>query len=86
MRFNIKALALTGGILWAACMLCVGLAQQIWPAYGVSFLEFMATVYPGYEVGGFGSVIVGTLYGFVDGTIAALVFAWLYNRLAGSGQ
>ena len=86
MMFNIKALALTTGILWALCVFCVGLAQQVWPGYGLSILEFAASVYPGYEVGGFGSVIVGTLYGLVDGAVCGLVFAWVYNRLAGSAQ
>jgi hypothetical protein len=30
------------------------------------FLDSVSSIYPGYEVGGFGSVIGGTLYGLVD--------------------
>ncbi len=85
MKLNVKAMGLTVGLLWGACMLLVGLANLIWPGYGVAVLQMSASMYPGYEVGGFGSVIVGTLYGVVDGVICGVVLAWLYNRLAGSG-
>jgi hypothetical protein len=83
MRFCVKTLALTIGILWAFVFFLMGLAQQLWPTYGVVFLEMMNSVYPGYAPGGFGSVIVGTLYALVDGLICGAVFAWLYNRLLG---
>jgi hypothetical protein len=47
----------------------------------------MASVYPGYDASGtICSVIVGTLYGVVDGAIAGLVFAWLYNLVLGKGS
>jgi hypothetical protein len=47
-------------------------------------LELCASVYPGYRAEPtFTSVIVGTLYGVVDGGIAGAVFAWLYNLFAG---
>jgi hypothetical protein len=29
------------------------------------------------------SVIIGTLYALLDGAIAGLVFAWLYNMFVG---
>ncbi len=44
----------------------------------------MDGLYPGYAPGGFGSVIMGTLYALVDGAIGGAVFAWLYNRILGS--
>jgi hypothetical protein len=44
----------------------------------------VSSIYPGYEVGGFGSVVVGAGYGLVDGAIAGLILAWLYNAAAGS--
>ena len=34
----------------------------------------------------FGDVIVGTMYGLVDGAVGGAVIAWLYNRLAGRGS
>ncbi len=87
MTFSIKGLALTVGILWGASCFLTGLANLIWPSYGDAFLTMVASVYPGYGgPGGFGSVIVVTLYALVDGAVAGTVFAWLYNKLAGGGH
>jgi hypothetical protein len=84
MQFNIKALALTSGILWAAAMFLTGLANLIWAGYGTTFLQVMASLYPGYEVTrSFGAVIIGTLYALVDGLICGLIFGWLYNAFVG---
>jgi hypothetical protein len=84
MRLSVKALALSFGFIWAAAVLLVGIAHLIWPGYGTAMLELAASVYPGYSVGGFGSVIVGTLYALVDGAVAGAVFAWLYNTILGT--
>ena len=82
MKLDIKALALTLGILWGVfAMFLTGIANMIWPSYGQEFLKTMASVYPGYGAAPiFGQVILGTLYGLADGAIAGAVFAWLYNR------
>lgn len=82
MKLSVKALALSFGIIWAAVIFLVGLANLIWPSYGTALLQTAASIYPGYEVGGFGSVVVGALYALVDGAIGGAVFAWLYNRFA----
>lgn len=83
MRLNITALSITIGLLWSGAIFLVGLANLIWPPYGKAFLELAASVYPGYHADPcFGSVIVGTLYGLVDGVIGGAVFGWLYNLLA----
>ena len=81
MRFCVRTFALTCGILMAVAFFLMGLANQIWPGYGGEALLLMDAVYPGYAPGGFGSVLIGTLYALVDGLIAGAVFAWLYNRL-----
>ena len=83
MKLSIKGMALSFGILWGGAILLVGIAQQISPGYGATLLEMASSIYPGYEVGGFGSAIVGALYGFVDGLIGGAIFAWLYNRFSG---
>jgi len=85
MNLNVKAFAIACAVLWAACVLLIGLGNLIWPDYGVAFLGTVSSIYPGYEVGGFGSVIVGTLYALVDGFIGGIVLAWLYNKFAGGG-
>jgi hypothetical protein len=86
MKLDIKGFAITMGVLWAAAIFLVGLGQLMWPGYGLAFLEFAASLYPGFEIGGFGSLIVGTGYGLVDGLIGGAVFAWLYNRLIGGAR
>lgn len=86
MKFSTKGLAMASGILGGVAMLGMGLANLIWSNYGQQFLQTMASVYPGYHATrSVAEVIVGTLYGFVDGLIAGAVFAWLYNQFARSG-
>jgi hypothetical protein len=84
MRLSVKALALSFGIICAALIFLVGICHLIWPSYGTTMLQLAASIYPGYNVGGFGSVIVGTLYAFVDGLIGGAIFAWLYNSFLGA--
>lgn len=84
MKLSLKAFALTAGILWGGSILLVSIGNLMWPPYGGAYLAFAASVYPGFEPGtGAGSVVIGTVYGVVDGAIAGLIFAWLYNKLAG---
>ncbi len=84
MKLDIKALALTAALVWGVlAMFVTGLANLIWPSYGAAFLQLMASVYPGYSAAPtLGQVVVGTLYGLVDGAIAGAIIGWLYNRLA----
>jgi hypothetical protein len=83
MRLSVIALASTAGVFWGGAILMVALANLIWPSYGGAFLELTASLYPGYQPGsGFGSVVMGTLYGLVDGAVSGAVFAWLYNLFA----
>lgn len=86
MKLNTKALALASAILWGFAMLGTGLANLIWGGYGQQFLQTMSSVYPGYHATrSVAEVVVGTLYGVVDGLIGGAVFAWLYNQFAKPG-
>jgi hypothetical protein len=83
MRLDIKAMALAIGLLWGGAMLVMSAANLVWPTYGRAFLDMIASVYPGYTgAATAGQVVVGSLYGFVDGAIGGALLAWLYNRLA----
>jgi hypothetical protein len=83
MKLDVKALAITMGLIWGGALLAVGLANLVWPAYGGDFLRVMAAIYPGYAGGSsIGQVIVGTLYGVVDGAIGGAIFGWIYNSIA----
>ena len=85
MRFSPKALALTAALLWGIYgMFLTGVANLLIPSYGEHFLLTMSSVYPGYHATRtLGDVLVGTGYGLVDGAVAGLLFAWLYNFIAG---
>ena len=86
MKFSTKALALACAILWGVVMLVMGLLNLIWGSYGQQFLQTMSSVYPGYHATrSIAEVVVGTLYGAVDGLIGGAVFAWLYNQFVKPG-
>lgn len=80
MKLNVKALAVVGAALTAGSILFFGILNLIFPGYGAAFLDLFASIYPGYDgPDGLGSVLVGTLYGVVDGAIGGALIAWLYN-------
>jgi hypothetical protein len=80
MKLSLPGSAFAAGLLWAGALLCTGLANLVWPAYGGEFLQVMSSVYPFFHASGsLGDVLVGTVEGLADGAIAGLLFAWLYN-------
>lgn len=87
MKLDARALAWSTGLLWGGAMLLCSLANLIFPGYATAFLEWTASVYPGYDgPAGLGSVVMVTLYGLVDGAIGGYVLAWLYNTFAAGGR
>lgn len=79
MRHPVRALAWTSAILWAACMLIVGLINLADARYGSEFLRMMSSVYPGADTTRtVGRVLLGTVYGFIDGAVVG----WLFGLLA----
>jgi len=83
MKLSIGALTITAVILWGGSVLLCGIANLIWPSYGLAFLQLVASIYPGYHATrSLGSVVVGTLYAILDGAVCGLLFGWLYNRFA----
>jgi hypothetical protein len=81
---KLKAITSASAILWGACMLLVGLLHLGFRSYGTDFLQMMSSVYPGFHASRtFGDVVIGTIYGFVDGAILGCVFGWLYRWAGG---
>ena len=69
------------GILFGGSVLLTSILSQCCGGYGSTFLEVMASIYPGFEAsGGFGDIVIGSLYGFADGFLGGAILAWLYNR------
>ena len=86
MKLNLKAFAMTSAVCWGGCFFLVGILNLIWPSYGGAWLRLGESIYPGYGgPAGFGSVIVVTLYALLDGAVAGVIFAWLYNTFAAGG-
>ncbi len=80
MKLNVKALALTSGIVWGLGLFCI--------TWWIILFEgdsgdgtFIAYVYRGYSLSAIGSII-GLVWAFVDGLIGGAIFAWLYNLIA----
>jgi len=87
MRLSVKGLALAIGVLWGACIFLVGIINLAAPTYGVAFLAWASSIYPGFQNSGhFLDVLVGTGYGLVDGGIGGAIVAWLYNCFASSSR
>ena len=83
MRLSTKSLALTFGLLWGGCLLVVGLINLADASYGGAFLAMMSSVYPGADTARtLWRVILGTIYGFVDGVVAGYLFAALYRFIS----
>ena len=84
MKLNIKSFALACGIVWG-----LGLFFLTWWVIAFDGATGQPTLigklYRGYTISPIGSVI-GLVYGFFDALIGGAIFAWLYNKLAGSAE
>ena len=84
MKLSLKAIAISGALVWGGAILLVGLINLSRPGYGLDFLQMTSSVYPWFhDSHTLSSVLIGTIDGLVDGAIAALIFAALYNTFAG---
>jgi hypothetical protein len=83
MKLSLKAITLSSAILWGAAMLLAGLLHMAVPSYGGEFLKMMSSVYPGADIPpNLGRVLLGTIYGLVDGSIGGVLFGLLYNAFS----
>ena len=78
-KLNAKALALAIGITWALGLLLLGGLGSF--GWGTAAIQTIGSVYLGYCPTLTGSII-GAAWGLVDGVIAGLLIAVLYNVLA----
>ena len=80
MKLDVKAFALSCGLIWG-----VGLFLVTWWIIAMdgsaTTTTFLGRVYRGYSMTPMGSVI-GLGWGLVDGAIGGAVFAWLYNMMS----
>ena len=84
MQLNVRAVAITASLMWGLTIFLV--TWWVILLDGVSHEPTcIAMVYRGHSLTLLGSLI-GLLWGLVDGFIGGLIFAWLYNRLAGASK
>lgn len=87
MRLSIRGMAIVCSLLWGGAVLCLGLMHLAIPAYASSFLGGIGSIYPGFHgARSLGDALVGAGYALIDGGLGGLIFAWLYNRLAGEAS
>jgi hypothetical protein len=79
MLLNVKALALTCGLVWGGGVLLLGLAGAV--GWGRALVEVLGSLYIGFRPTVVGSII-GGIWALVDGALGGAVVAWLYNRLS----
>ena len=80
MKLNIKATALSFGILWGGgvFILCLWGMFSNYPNNG-GIITFLSNYYIGTKSTLLGS-LVGFFWGFFDAAIGGALFAWLYNK------
>jgi|TARA_Y100000310_G_scaffold91835_1_gene89290 hypothetical protein len=77
-KCDVLALGLGIGILLAVYAFLLGLTAWLWN-WGTPLVEAVSTLYIGYAPTFLGSII-GAIWAFVDGFIAGVVIAWIYNK------
>ena len=84
MKLNIKAFSLSCGIIWGLGLFCI--TWWIIAFDGATGdPTLIGRLYRGYTISPVGSVI-GLVWAFFDALVGGAIFAWLYNRIAGSSK
>ena len=78
---------MAAGIFYGLTIGLTGIANLIWSGYGSTFLQILASLYPGYNASGtIGDLIVGIVNALFDGAIMGLIFVCIYNTLFGNKE
>ena len=78
-RLDPKAFGLAFGILWGGSLVFMGLLAMVC-SWAQPFVDFLSVMYVGYSVTVVG-ILIGAVWGFLDGFIGGVLLAWLYNKL-----
>ncbi len=73
------ALGIAIGVLWAIYVFFAGLFAM--SGWGAALVETLGSFYVGYGASIVGAII-GAIWAFVDGFVAGVVIAWIYNLVA----
>ena len=78
-RLQPLALGVAIGVLWAFYVFCIGITAMF--GWGAAFVHALASLYIGYGASIVGAII-GAVWAFVDGLVAGVIIAWVYNKVA----
>lgn len=73
------ALGIAIGVLWALYVGCLAITAMF--HWGAELIAPLASLYIGYGASVIGAII-GAAWAFVDGFVAGIVIAWIYNAVA----
>ena len=76
---KVMRVAVAGGIVWGATIFLTTLLN-LYLGYGTVFLNWVASIYPGYSISLVGSVI-GLVYGFLDVFVGVYIITWVYKQV-----
>ncbi len=79
-KLSIKAMGLAIGVTWAVYITFLGLFA-CYMNWGTPFVDIMGSLYIGYKPTIIGSIIGGA-WALVDGAVAGVIIAWVYNKFA----
>ena len=82
MKLNVLAVGLACGLIWGLGLFLITWWIIMFDGQQVGETLVLGRIYRGYDVTTMGSLI-GLAWGFVDGLVGGIIFAWLYNFLAG---
>ena len=78
MKFHVKTLAITCGVLWALTMFLMTVWVVVMGDGQNALLTSFGSFYIGYDIS-YRGALIGLVYGFIDGLICGAVFGWVYN-------
>lgn len=78
-KLSPNALGIAIGALCAVYVFFCGIIAIF--GWGTALVDVISSIYIGYGPSIPGAII-GAVWGFIDGYIAGIVIAWLYNKLA----
>jgi hypothetical protein len=73
------ALGVAIGVLWAIYVFGAGITAMF--GWGNALVEVLASLYIGYGASIIGAII-GAIWALVDGFVAGVIVAWIYNLIA----
>jgi len=80
MKLNINAFGLACGILAGVFVAAMTLTNIVW-GYPSSWVNLIADIYRwGYHPSSYWAIMIGLIYGFVDGYVFGFLLSWVYNR------